>query len=135
MYAYLDRPVRDLAETDLFLVSAMRGWVAAARSGRCACGALRRGFEARAVADALTNFATAMALVDRHGIGMFRLAPVAGCCVTDDEARLLSLFALARGGDSASLGRAATVIVQKPAVPHLIHAVNFVGAALMGDAA
>lgn len=135
MYAYLDRPVRSLADADLFLLSAMRGWVAAARGGRCVCHALAGGFRLRGVSEALEDFATAMALVDRAGLSRLRLAPVIWPKVTDDEAHLLSLFALGRGRDDARIAAMAATLVQEEAVPRLLAAVDTVGTALAGDAA
>lgn len=135
MYAYLDRPVRALAEADIFLVFAMRGWVAAARGGRCVCHALAGGFRRRGVAAALADFATAMALIDRAGLTQLRFAPVVWPKVTDDEAHLLALFALGRGRDTAAIAALAATLVEAEAVPRLLTAVDTVGCALMGDGA
>lgn len=136
MYAFLDRAVQDLADADVFLLSAMRSWVAAARAGRCVCHALAAGFAKRGVTEALEDFATAMALIDRAGRAQFRFAPVIWPKVTDDEALLLALFALGRdGGDCARISAVAASLVQEEAVPRLLCAVDTVGVALMGDAA
>lgn len=135
MYAYLDRPVQALGEADVFILSAMRSWVAAARSGRCVCHALTPGFAQRGVSEALADFATAMALIDRSGAAQFRFAPVIWPKVTDDEAHLLSLFALGRSGETERIAALAGTVVTLDAVPRLICAVDTVGVALMGDAA
>ena len=41
IYTYLDTRCSTLADRQLALPGAMRGWVAAARTGRCACGEVR----------------------------------------------------------------------------------------------
>ncbi|MBW4329261.1 hypothetical protein KY084_00015 [Stakelama sp. CBK3Z-3] len=135
MYAYLDRRVSDLAEADRFMLSAMRQWVGAARSGRCLCATLSAGFDARGVKDVLNDFGSAMAMLDRSGITRFRFAPA--CCrrVTDDEARLLTLFAFGRGGDPARLWSICASLVADAAVPRLHAAVETIGAVLMEDPA
>ena len=134
MYAYLDRPVRSLSDNEVFLLSAMRGWVTAARGGRCVCHALAGGFRQRGVAHALEEFVTAMALVDRAGRSQLRFAPVVWPKVTDDEAHLLSLFALARGRDTPRFTALAATLVEDEAVARLVTAVDHVGSALMDDA-
>ncbi|WP_419807625.1 hypothetical protein [Sphingomonas sp.] len=135
MYTYLDRRTSELAEADLFVLSAMRGWVAAARGGRCVCHALARGFEQRGVLEALMEFATAMALVDRFGRAQFRFGAIACVRVTDDEARLLSLFALGRAGDREGVAIAAAGTIAAPSVPRMLVAIDTVSTALTGDAA
>lgn len=130
MYAYLDRPVRSLSDSDIFLLSAMRGWVTAARAGRCVCQALSGGFRQRGVSEALEDFVTAMALVDRAGRSQLRLAPVIWPKVTDDEAHLLSLFALGRGRDAVRFAALAATLVEDDAVPRLMTAVDVVGMTL-----
>lgn len=130
MYAYLDRPVRALADADIFLLSAMRAWVAAARGGRCVCHALSGGFRQHGVFEALEDFATAMALVDRAGRSQLRFAPVIWPKVTDDEAHLLALFALGRGRDAARIATLAKTLVEDDAVPRLMTAVDVVVVAL-----
>ena len=134
MYAYLDRHVRDLDERDLFVLSAMRGWVAAARGGRCVCHALSRGFEARAVPEVLGDFVSAMATLDHNALARLRFAPVAWPKVTDDEARLLALFALDRDGEPERLPSVAAGLVADDAVAPLLGAIDAVGHALAGDA-
>ena len=135
MYAYLDRAVGELAEPDIFIVSALRGWVTAARSGRCACAALQHGFRLRGVTEAVRSFAVAMATIDADAIDLLRFAPVCAPHITDDEARLLALFAAGRGETSADLRRLAATMVTEDAVAQLEGAVRLVGCAMMGDAA
>ena len=135
MYAYLDGPVRTLPDDELFLLSAMRGWVTAARGGRCVCHALGSGFRQRGISAALHDFVTAMALVDRAGRSQLRLAPVIWPKVTDDEAHLLALFALGRGRDAARIAALAATLVEEEAVPRLMTAVDTVGMALAEDRA
>ena len=67
LYDYLDGRVADLADDDVFTLSAVRTWVYAARNGRCPQAMLRGGFSARHVTDALLAFLCAMTLLDRHG--------------------------------------------------------------------
>lgn len=135
LYDYLDRPVRDLSELDLFTLCAVRGWVGAARAGRCACRALLLGFERRAVADALPPFGQIMATLDRFGATTLSAAPAGAPVVTDDEARLLTLFRLARGSGRHELERAAAALVRQEAVAPLVGAADAVGAAMTRDAA
>lgn len=135
MYAYLDQPVRSLADADIFLLSAMRAWVTAVRGGRCVCHALAGGFRQRDVLEALEDFVTAMALVDRAGRSQLRLAPVIWPKVTDDEAHLLALFALGRGRDAGRIAALAATLVEEDAVPRLMTAVDVVGVALAEDRA
>lgn len=135
MYDYVDRPVASLPDPDSFILSAMRGWVAAARSGRCTCAVLGRGFEARAIPEALKDFAIAMATLDRDGCAKLGFGPVSAPTVTDDEARLLALFAMGRDGSAAQRARAAAVLVEEHAVGRLQRAISLVGDAMTGDAA
>ncbi|GGO89706.1 hypothetical protein [Stakelama pacifica] len=135
MYAYLDRRWPELADADRFMLSAMRQWVTAARQGKCLCATLIAGFAARRATDALRDFAGAMAILDRSGTMRFRFAPP--CCVriTDDEARLLALFALGRSGESYRLWQVCATLVFDEAVASLHVAVETVGAVLIEDPA
>ncbi len=132
MYLYLDRPVCALAERDAFLLAAMRTWVAAARTGRCVCRALSSGFAARQAPDAMADFITAMAMLDRRGLEPVRVAPIVWPKVTDGEARLLSLFAL---GSGPHAGRAAAALVHDEAIAPLLGAIDAVRTILEETAA
>ncbi|WP_343526202.1 hypothetical protein [Sphingomonas sp.] len=128
-YDYFDRPVVELLQDDVFTLSAVRTWVSAARSGRCAHASLRGGFAARQVDDALFAFLCAMTLVDRHGYGTMRFAPLCYCKVSDDEARILTLFAAART-ESPRLIRIAASLVDDDMAAQLAGAATRFGSAL-----
>ena len=110
LYDYLDRRVPDLADDDVFTLSAVRTWVFAARSERCAQAMLRSGFTACHVENALLAFLCAMTLLDLHGYGKMRFASVRHPGVSDDEARVLNLFAAARIDDTALIRIAASLV-------------------------
>lgn len=99
LYSYLDRCVADLTDDDVFILSAIRTWVFAARNGRCPQAMLRSGFSARRVESALLAFLCAMTLLDQHGYGTMRFAEIRYQGISDDEARVLTLFAASRGND------------------------------------
>lgn len=130
MYQFLDRFVTALTEPDRFMLAAIRQWVAAAASGRCACAVLAGGFEHRGVARAARDFAIAMAALHVDGRAKLSLG-VPGCAtVNDDEARLLAVFATARMGDEAALMRMAGTLVRDEAAVRFATAARMVGHAL-----
>jgi hypothetical protein len=116
VYDYLDRRVVDLPDDDVFLLSAARAWVFAIRHGRCAQAMLRSGFAAHQVSGAMLAFLCAMTLVDRHGHGLMRFAPVSAPHVSDDEARLLTMFAAARVNDPRRIAIAAGLVCDDMAI-------------------
>lgn len=126
MYRFLDRPVHTLAEHNRFLVAAMRAWTSATREGRCACRALANGFARRGVSGALPHFALAMAALDGEGLMLLRFGDVGACVTSEDEARLLALFACALEGDAPRAIRIAEQLVPPPAVQRLATAVGLV---------
>lgn len=130
LYDYLDRRVADLAADDVFTLSAVRTWVFAVRHGRCAQAMLRSGFASRRVADALLAFLCAMTLLDQHGHGTMRFAEVCHPGVSDDEARVLNLFAAARTADPGLIRIAASLVSDDMAM-QLAGAARKVGAALL----
>lgn len=129
LYRYLDRLVEELPQDDAFTLYAIRDWVAAIRSGRCAQVTLRGRFVARQIDAALLAFQCAMTLVDRHGHGTMRFAPPYYHGVGDDEARILTLFSVARV-ESASLMRIATSLVSDDMASQLAGAATKFGSAL-----
>jgi len=131
MYRYLDRTVDRIDEPARFLLAAMRTWVVAARAGRCCCHALHAGFARRSIAEALPDFNMLMATLDHDGFGKIRFGPVGTARVTDDEARLLSLFAAAQEGPIARLKRVAAALVTEDAVGTLAQAADFVATAMI----
>lgn len=135
MYAYLDRPLRSLAEPDLFLLSAMRSFVAAAHRKICVCKAIEDQFAGRAISEAIPHFVAAMALINRDGNEPIRFAPIVWPKVTDGEARILSLFALGRSGDTSRLRDLALGFVGEEAADPLLVAIDTVSASMAGDAA
>jgi len=130
MYRYLDRAVDRIDEPERFLLTAMRTWVGAARAGRCCCQALHAGFAWRGVAEALPDFNMLMATLDQDGFGQIRFGAAGSARVTDDEARLLSLFATAQEGPIARLKRVAAGLVVEDAVGTLAQAADFVATAM-----
>lgn len=129
LYRYLDRLVAELSQDDAFTLSAIRVWVAAARSGRCTQAMLRGRFVARHIDTALLAFQCAMTLVDRHGHGTMRFAPPHYHGVGDDEARILTLFGIARV-DGPGLMRIATSLVSDDMASQLAGAATTFGSAL-----
>jgi hypothetical protein len=130
MYEFLDRPAWSLDEPYRFLLAAMRGWVSAARAGRCPCAALTGGFEARRVPDALGHFGMAMAALDVDGLGTLQFGAPGCLCVSDDEARLLAAFRAAVVGDGEALGRMAAALVAEEACGRFVAAARFVAGEL-----
>lgn len=130
MYRYLDRAVDRIDEPERFLLTAMRTWVGAARAGRCCCQELHAGFARRGVAEALPDFNMLMATLDQDGFGQIRFGAAGSARVTDDEARLLSLFATAQEGPIARLKRVAAGLVVEDAVGTLAQAADFVATAM-----
>lgn len=133
MYRYLDRPVAALEESDRFLLSSMRTWVGAAQTGRCDCRQLQDTFRGRGMEDALQDFGILMATLNHEGLGRLRFGARCETRVTDDEARLLSLFATAHGGPLTRLKRAAATLVAERAVARLAQATDYVSTALAGS--
>ena len=130
MYRYLDRAIRRLGEPEQFLLIAMRTWVGAARAGRCCCQALHAGFARRGIAEALPDFNMMMVTLDQDGFGHIRFGAAGSARVTDDEARMLALFEVAREGPIARLKRVAAGLVAEDAVGILAQATDFVATAM-----
>ncbi|WP_139198128.1 hypothetical protein [Sphingomonas gellani] len=129
LYDYLDRRVSELDDDDIFVLSAVRTWVFAARNGFCVQARLRSGFTKRHIAETLLPFLCAMALLDRHGYGTMRFAEVCYPNLSDDEARVLNLFAAARI-DNPRLIRIAVGLVSDDMAVQLADATAEVGRAL-----
>lgn len=130
LYCYLDRRVAELANDDVFILSAVRTWVFAARNGRCPQAMLRGGFSARHVEDALLPFLCAMTLLDLHGYGTTRFAQLRHPGITDDEARVLTLFAASRTSDPRLI-RIATGLVRDEMAVQLAGAAGKVGTTML----
>lgn len=130
MYRYLDRQVATLDEQDRFLIAAMRNWVGAAQTGRCDCRQLQHAFRARGMEDALQDFGILMATLNHEGVARLRFGARCEAGVTDDEARLLSLFATANTGPLTRLKHVAATLVAEPAIARLAQAVDYVSTAL-----
>lgn len=126
MYRFLDRPVEQLDEHHRFLVAALRRWTFAARQCRCACHALSGGFARRGVAAALPHFAILMATLDHEASMTLRFGDLDAPEVSDDEARLLALFASAIAGDAATALRQAEQLVETNAVQRVTTAAGMV---------
>ena len=108
----------------------MRTWVGAARAGRCCCHALHGGFTQRGIAEALPDFNMLMATLDQDGFGHIRFGAAGSARVTDDEARMLALFKVAREGPIARLKRVAAGLVVEDAVARLAQSADFVATAM-----
>jgi hypothetical protein len=126
VYRFLDRPVRRLDEHHQFLVAAMRVWTLAVRQGRCPCHALADGFSRRDVAGALRDFGMAMTSLDRDAMQTLRFGHVGMPTTSEDEARLLALFASAMEGDAAVTRRIAATLVAPDAVVRLATATEWI---------
>lgn len=133
MYRYLDRNVATLEEADGFLISAMRSWVGATQTGRCDCRQLHNAFRGRGMEDALQDFGILMATLNHEGLGRLRFGARCEARVTDDEARLLSLFAAANAGPLTRLKHVAATLVAEQAIARLAQAADYVSTALAGS--
>lgn len=130
LYAYFDRRVGNMADDDIFVLSAVRTWVFAVRNTRCPQAMLRSGFTARHVGNALLPFLCSMTLIDQYGYGTMRFAEVRYPNVSDDEARVLTLFGAARVSDPGLI-RIATSLVSDDMALQLAGAAGKVGAAML----
>jgi hypothetical protein len=126
MYDFLDRQTDALAEPHRFLAAAMRLWVRAAREGQCRCATLADGFARIGAAEALPDFGIAMTTLDRDGAAKLSFGSVEHGIVTDDEARLLTLFDAALAGRPDQVRRLAAVLVSADAVARLATSVELV---------
>lgn len=131
MYRFIDRPVMALDGHHRFLVAAVRQWTQAARSGRCGCRALMAGFAGWGVMPALSDFGIAMLTLDRDAQRMLRFGAVGAPAVSEDEARVLALFAAAIDGERAQVGRIAAGLVSDDSVQRLVTAVEWVALRLV----
>ncbi|WP_156347862.1 hypothetical protein [Sphingomonas sp. Leaf231] len=111
MYRFLDRLPQNLDEHFHFMIGAMRQWTAAARGGRCPCGAVVVGFSWRGVTAALPDFNEMMALLDTKAARWLRFGMPGAEHVTADEAALLSMFAAALGGEVLAVRRIAATLL------------------------
>ena len=130
MYAYLDRPLGTLKSKERFVLASMRAWVGATRGGRCLCQALTHAFRHNGMAAALDDFCVIMTTLDSAAIGHLRFGSLDLARVTDDEARILALFDVARAGPLDRLRRVSAGLVQEDAVASLAQAVDFVAIAM-----
>ncbi|WP_443970259.1 hypothetical protein [Sphingobium sp. CR28] len=130
MYTYLDRPLGALTAKERFLLASMRAWVGAARGGGCLCEALVHAFRHNGMGPALDDFCLIMATLDSAAIGHLRFGSLDLARVTDDEARILALFEVARAGPLDRLRRVSAGLVQEDAVASLAQAVDFVAIAM-----
>lgn len=126
MYRYLDRRVTDLAEPQRLLLAAMRLWVESARTGRCSCAMLAKGFAQRGIGPAARDFSIAMAALDSDALGKLRFGCRHSAIVGEDEARLLALFDAAIAGHPQRVRRIATVLVRDDATGPLATAVEWI---------
>ena len=132
MYRFLDRTAATLPDRYRFLLDAMRLWTQAARAGRCPCRALLQGFVRHGVPDALRDFGAVMATLDAHAPAVLRFGLPGAARVTDDEARLLAMFAAALDGTPAPVRRVAASVGGEPAAARLAIAAERVALHLAG---
>ncbi len=130
MYAYLDRPLGALSPKERFLIASMRAWVVSARRGSCLCEALTYAFSHNGMGVAFDDFCLIMGTLDSAAIGHLRFGSLDLARVTDDEARILALFEVARAGPLDRLRRVSAGLVQEDAVSSLAQAVDFVAIAM-----
>lgn len=130
IYAYLDAPGASLPDRQRALLTAMRAWVAAARSGRCACGEVRAALADVEAGEGARDLGIAMATLDRDALARLRFGDRSASLVTDDEGRLLALFDAARAGQGERVRRMAASLVSEAAVPRLVAAARYVAAHL-----
>jgi len=126
MYLYLDRRAADLGEPHLFLLAAMRLWVESARAGRCSCATLVKGFAQRGVDAAVRDFGIAMTALDRDALEKLGFGCRHAMRVSEDEARLLTLFDAALAGDQPRVRRIAATLVREEAAATLATAAEWV---------
>lgn len=130
MYRYLDRALGDLDPANAMLVATMREWVAAVQGGRCPCALAAHRFAAVGLGEVAPDFAIMMFTLNGDAKGHLRFAPRGCACVSDDEARLLTLLDAPVGGDAATVRRIAAGLVTEAAVPRLARAASMVAAAI-----
>ena len=130
MYRYVDRAIGQLTAHERFLLASVRAWVAAARHRHCICAALEHGFRRHGAACALDDFTRAMAVLDSEAIAPLRFGSLDFARVTDDEARILALFDVARAGPMDRLRRVSANLVDDAAAPRLARAVDVVARAM-----
>lgn len=98
MYACVDRPVDQLGNGSRFVLWAMRAWANASRRSLCPRGAIGGAFVNMGAAAALPDFHQAMsALRAAPGVPL-RFAPLACRTIVEDEAIMLSLWAMLVAG-------------------------------------
>lgn len=129
----MDRAIGQLAAPERFLLASVRAWIAAARERHCICEALRHGFRHHGAIGALRDFTHAMAVLESEAIGPLRFGSLDFARVTDDEARILALFDVARAGPMDRLRRVSANLVGDAAAPRLARAIDVVARA-MADA-
>lgn len=132
MYRYLDRSVGEIEPVQRLLIWSMRSWVATLASGRCPCTALGPAFRGWGIEEVLSDFNTAMLVLNGEGQASLHFSAI--CCrqLSDDEARLLTLFDAGAASDAALLQRLSDQLVQPQAIWHLVTAVERVTAMLEG---
>jgi hypothetical protein len=116
MYEFLDRRTDVIAEPYRLLLSAIRIWVRASIEGRCHCARLKLEFAGADASDALPDFSIAMVALSRDATHKLRFGTPGHPMITDDEARILTLFKIAATDSTASVNRVAAGLVTAEAV-------------------
>jgi hypothetical protein len=109
MYEYVDRPIAALDPGSRLLVWAMRHWVAATTSRRCAQAAIGPAFAKFGALDALPHFHMSLMILSREASQQLSFAPLHCLHVGEDEALLLRLFA-SRGHHHTLQGTLALIV-------------------------
>lgn len=122
MYAFVDQPVDRLCNGGRFLLWAMRGWTQSAAAKACPPVALARGFAGVNALGALTDFNSAMTLLNRDAREELLLGPMRCKMICDDEALLIGLWRDAAMGAIANLQATLTLIVKDAAVAPIAQA-------------
>lgn len=120
MYDFVDRPVTSLNRGGRMLVWAMRHWVRAVQLGRCPCGDIRPAFDGKALGAAFPHFHVMMAVLNHHAVEKMRFGPVDCERVSEHEALVMAMVCAAREPDLARAERAASLIVDRAQVTHLL---------------
>lgn len=92
MYAFIDRPAKELSNDSQFLVFAVRAWTELIERGCCPAASLASSFATAGLLPMLPHFHLTMALLNRDAVRRVVLAPLSYPLVLDDEAILLAVW-------------------------------------------
>jgi hypothetical protein len=92
MYDFIDQRVADLDCGGQFLVWSMRNWVQAVQNRRCPPHSIAPAFAKCGMISALQHFHAIMMILNKEGLETLCVSAVRCQNISDDEARMLSLF-------------------------------------------